>query len=403
MRIVFSLTQFPALSQTFVLSQITGLLDLGVDVQIISHRRPKPGPVHRDVETYRLLERTHYARTKHRAFLASLLRKPTNLGWGLVGLRVLRFGSKATDGKLRRACRTWKKGGPALKPDVVLCHFAPTGDLEISTRALGAHSAPVVTVVHGFDIARKIFDRQPIYPRIRASGDLILPISRRWSRALLDDGYAHEKVVLHHVGIRLDQAAPLRAPRAPDAPLRVLTVARFVEKKGIEYALRALARLKESTSISFRYTLVGEGPLLGPLKNLTQELGLCEQVTFTGPLNHEQVYARYASHDIFLLPSVTASDGDQEGIPTVLMEAMAQGLVAVATDHSGIPELIDRGVSGVLVPERDEQAICDALIDLDQRRARWDELRLAARAKVADEFNIDKLNQTLFETLSKLC
>ncbi len=400
MRVVFSLSRFPVLSQTFVLNQITGLLDLGVDVQIISHRRPRPEPVHRDVAAYRLLERTHYAAPPSRTGLNKLLKGPLDLLWDL---RALHPNPKNRDRKLRRACRTWKRLGESLKPDVVLCHFAPTGELELLARSQGAHDAPVVTVMHGFDIAKKLFERQPIYPSIREHGDLVMPISRRWSDALLDDGYAPNKVVLHHVGIRLDPTLTPREEHPPGTGLRLLTVARFVEKKGIEYALQALALLKKTSPTGFHYTLVGEGPQLSSLQRLANDLDLSEHVTFLGPLPREQVDVQYATHELFLLPSVTAADGDQEGIPTVLMEAMAKGLVPVATRHSGIPELIDHQVSGVLVPERDAQELCHALVELDRRRDRWAELRRSARNKVADEFNIDHLNQDLLKFLTALC
>ena len=403
MRVLFFLSRFPALSETFVLNQITGLIDLGVDVRIVSRDRPEPGPVHEDFESYRLAEQTVYLQDPDGRFGDSPLGEGlSNIAWGLWNLRLLRFGRKAVNGYLRATLKAWSLHCGDLRPDVIVCHFAPSGDLAVCLRTLGAYDTPIVTVVHGFDVSKKVLNNRPINPRLRSGGDLILPINQRWSDALIKDGFATDKVTIHHVGISVPPDAVTRPTGSPNDPLRIMAVARFVEKKGLEYALRGLALLNAQGSVDFKYTIVGSGPLAPQLKELTAQLGLSQNVVFTGPLSKQDVYAQYATHDIFLLPSVTAADGDQEGIPTVLMEAMAEGLIPVSTFHSGIPELIDHEVSGLLAPERDPESLHAALERLNQNRGAWPEMRKAAREKVDQEFNIRTLNRRLKNLLERV-
>ena len=163
-----------------------------------------------------------------------------------------------------------------------------------------------------------------------------------------------------------------------------------------------MARLVERGARPLRYTVVGYGPEADALHAVARERGLGEIVTFTGPLSQEAVQAAYAEHDVFLAPSVTSADGDMEGIPTVLMEAMAAGLVPISTFHSGIPELVEDGVHGRLVPERDPVALADALLDVLDHPDRWPGYRRAAWEKVRAEFAIETLNDQLLARLERV-
>ena len=127
--------------------------------------------------------------------------------------------------------------------------------------------------------------------------------------------------------------------------------------------MRALAQVRaQRPDLAFRYTLIGDGPLLMQMKSLCAELGLNEHVSFLGALPHAEVKRLLASSDAFILPSVTGIDGDMEGVPVVLMEAMAAGLLCLSSMHSGIPELIANGKSGLLSPERDVAGLAANII-----------------------------------------
>jgi len=168
---------------------------------------------------------------------------------------------------------------------------------------------------------------------------------------------------------------------------RLVAVGRFVEKKGLDVLLRACAVLKQR-QVSFHCLLIGDGPEMGRLQSLVAQLDLGDEVHFTGAIPSDGVRSYLAPHTVAVAPSVYARDGERDGIPTILVEAMACGVPAVASAISGIPELIDDGECGLLVPERDEHRLASAietvLLDPDLR-ARF---RRSGRRKVLREFDV---------------
>src|SRR5699024_2729183 len=148
---------------------------------------------------------------------------------------------------------------------------------------------------------------------------------------------------VHHLGVDLE-ALPMARRDWTSPPMRFVSVCRLIEKKGIEFALRALARMQQDRpERAWSYTIIGDGELRGALEALATELGIADIVRFCGAQPHDVVRRCLAESHVFVLPSVTARNGDVEGIPISLMEAMAAGLVPVSTFHSGIPELIEDG------------------------------------------------------------
>jgi len=135
----------------------------------------------------------------------------------------------------------------------------------------------------------------------------------------------------------------------------------LIEKKGLPVTLRAFAVFLDQYP-NATLTIAGEGPLLEQLQKLARELNINARVSFTGFVSQEQLRDIYYRSHIFLHPSQTGHDGNQEGIPNSMLEAMASGLPVFATEHGGIPEAIENGLSGVLVSERDESALAHALL-----------------------------------------
>ncbi|MEM8739290.1 MAG: glycosyltransferase [Planctomycetota bacterium] len=406
MNVLFLVTQFPMLSETFILSQMTGLLDRGHDVRVVGTTRADPagqgsGLRHGSIDRYGLMERsdalTTHAQPTRAERWAQLWRRP---GLGIRSLAAWRYGYKSLNGNLLHLASGWPEFTGGYKPDVVLAHFGYQGDLAVCLRSLGLFAAPVATVVHGVDMSRPLSEGRPIYPRLRRAGDLMLPISQRWKGELLKAGFDAERVKVHHVGIRVPETL---APREPWAgTLRLLSVCRLVEKKGIGDALSAVKRLLDAGR-DVRYTVVGDGPLDEALRAEASALGLGSAVEFRGALTTEQVEVAMNQHDVMLAPSATTADGDQEGIPTSMMEAMAAGLVVVSTFHSGIPELVTDGEEGHLVPEHDIAGLAEKVEALlAAPEAEVIRIREAAFEKVRTEFSIETLNDQLVQRLSML-
>ncbi|SIO17368.1 glycosyltransferase [Halodesulfovibrio marinisediminis] len=197
-------------------------------------------------------------------------------------------------------------------------------------------------------------------------------------------GYCPVHTIYH--GIDLSLFSTQQGSLTADPPYSILTVARLVEKKGLDTILESL-RLLLLRDIPFRYTLIGEGPLQEKLEGLIYQYGLTEFVEFTGTLTHEEVLNHYRKADLFLLGCTTAQDGDRDGIPNVLAEAMAMGVPVVATRVSGIPELVEHNKSGLLAPCDDAEALADATEQLLTNEALRQTIITEAERKVHRVFN----------------
>ncbi|BCS88758.1 glycosyltransferase [Pseudodesulfovibrio sediminis] len=199
-------------------------------------------------------------------------------------------------------------------------------------------------------------------------------------------------------GINLDLFSPNGRTTTAKPPYKILTVARFVEKKGLDTVLRALAKLR-AEGLEFHYTLVGEGKAKfnRKIENLIKELCLDDVTTLTGTITHDEVIDLLGSADCFTLGCREAQDGDRDGIPNVVAESMATGVPVAATDVSGVPELVTHEETGMLCPSNDVNALADIL-----RRILTDnELRAkiipAAREQVLKLFDNKKLIHDLGE------
>ncbi len=409
MNIAYFVTSFPTLSQTFVLNQLTGLIDRGHELTIYS-RKPGDDTPHPDVATYDLLSKTKFCRV--------LSVNPLARAW--TALRLLSGPYRSSPAKAARALNIPKYryralslellftgsvmlGSEAGSHDVVHGHFAPNGITIALLRDIGLLQGKIVTTFHDYGLTWYLRKWGPrVYDHLFANGDLFLAISDYARNRMIELGCPHEKVVVHRMGVDCQRFSPShRSARASQGLVQILCVGRFAEKKGFEYAIRAAANLRDSQS-QFEMTIIGDGELRSELKQLVHELDADAFIHLPGLKTQDQVAAALHDADIFLAPSVTASSGDAEGIPVVLMEAMAAGLPIVSTQHAAIPELVRDETTGYLAEERDVDALTqrlDALIKDDALRQR---LGTAGRMVVETEFNIDTLNDQLIARFQEL-
>jgi colanic acid/amylovoran biosynthesis glycosyltransferase len=228
---------------------------------------------------------------------------------------------------------------------------------------------PSVVSFHGADVLVEM--HKPAYrDATRAMLDavkLVLVRSESLRRGVIDLGCDENKIEIVRAGIPLEQF-PFREREYPEnGEWRLIQAGRLIEKKGLATSLRAFAQFA-AVYPNATFTIAGEGPLLPPLRELARELKIDNRVVFTGFISQDQLRKLlYASHG-FLHPSETGADGNQEGVPNSMLEAMASGLPVFATRHGGIPEAIEHSVSGVLVAERDHDALARALLDAVQDR-----------------------------------
>jgi len=213
-------------------------------------------------------------------------------------------------------------------------------------------------------------------------------------------GCEEGKIIVHRMGIDVEKFE--FSERRKTGTIKILSVGRLVEKKGHEYAIKALAKVVNKNGKDIIYRIVGDGPLKDELMSLAEELGIEDCVKFMGNVEDEELLKLYKESHIFILPSVTASDGDQEGIPVVLMEAQAMGLPVISTYHSGIPEVVIDGKSGFLVPEKDVDALAEKMEFLVEHPELWSEMGRHGREFVEKHYDIRRLNKRLVEIYQNL-
>jgi len=404
-RIAFFVSAFPLPSETFILGQITGMIARGHEVDIYAEARVDQGPVHPDVERYGLMGRTHIPEPvpvgRVRRVLRALSRVVEGSAWRhpavlARALDVAHHGRAAASLTLLYEALPLLERGPY---DVLHCQFGTVGARVVTLRQIGAATGKLVTSFRGYDAPRGNAGDDARYDELFKEGDLFLPVSAALRRRLIDAGCDALKIEVLHSGIDLARLVYAERHLRDGEPLRVVTIARLVEKKGVIYALRAIARLV-AAGRTVTYTVAGDGVLRPELERAIAELGLDSQVRLLGWQSHDEVIRLCKAAHVLVAPSVTASNGDQEGIPNAVKEAMAMGLPVVSTWHGGIPELVGDRVSGLLVPERDEAALAGCLAYLLDHPEAWPAMTRAARARVEAEYDIEKLNDTL-EALSR--
>lgn len=246
---------------------------------------------------------------------------------------------------------------------------------------------PAVVSFHGADVLVDL-DR-PKYRRMAlemlSRARLVLARSESLLKALRELGCPPEKLRLHRTGIPLGEF-PFQERAAPEGGAwRLLQACRLIEKKGLFVTLRAFQIFCRRWPLA-RLTIAGEGPLAPALRTAAEKLGLGPRVDFAGFLTQDALRAKLYDTHLFLHPSELGADGNQEGVPNSLLEAMATGLPAFATRHGGIPEAVEHGVSGWLGDEGDAEGLAGGLLEAADDPVRLKAWGAAASAAVADNF-----------------
>lgn len=288
-------------------------------------------------------------------------------------------------------------------PKVVHAHFGTSGPAGLAlAERLGV---PLVITFHGYDATRKTSELAKSHrgrELLRSKDRLIertgafIAVSEFIRQRLIEQGYPERKLVLLRNGIDVDAFRP---PSRRESEPIVLFVGRFVEKKGAIYLLEA-ARLLRNAGVRFELVMIGAGPLESEFKSYAARNEL--PCVFTGFLDVDQVRSWLARARLVAVPSVTALDGDSEGLPTILLEAQAMGTPVVATYHSGIPEGVVDGVTAALVAERDVAALAKELRAFLESPQKAREFGAAGRDFVRQHFNLRTQVQGLEEVYGNL-
>lgn len=390
MRVAYVISRFPRLTETFVLAEVLAMQERGVDVQLYPLLRESGGLV--QPEARPLVHSAHYQPFLSGSILRSnlrlLRRKPRKYLHTLAALVRATWGSP-----------NFLIGGLAIFPKVVHnalemkrtgvahvhCHFANHPALAgfLIRRLVGI---PYSFTAHGSDLHK---DRHGLVEKVSES-HFVVAISEYNRRLIVEEcgGRWAEKVVVIHCGVRTDRFRPVAdGVGSGDGVLSVLCVGTLQEVKGQEYLVEA-CRILAARRVRVRCLLVGDGDDYARLERQIVAANLVGAVTLIGARTQTAVVDLLAQTDVLVAPSVPTASGKREGIPVVLMEAMSSGVPVVASDLSGIPELVVNGETGLLAPPRDAVAIARAL----ERLAADPELRRSlaqrGREKVLVEFDV---------------
>ena len=284
----------------------------------------------------------------------------------------------------------------ALDPQLVHAHFGTSAlaALRISRKM----KCPLIVTFHGRDAtmtpaqARRSFRGRDLLrakETIAREATSIIAVSKFIRGRLLEAGYPQEKIVLHYNGVDTSAFSPDASISREDS---ILFVGRLVEKKGCIYLLQAMERIREKRP-DISAIILGDGPDSEELQSFSKQNRL--NVEFLGFQPPEVVKSWMNRVKLLALPSVTARDGDSEGLPTVLLEAQSMGLPVVGTRHSGIPEALVEGQTGYLVDERDSESLADRLNTLLSNPERLISFGVNARAHVCDSFDLRRQTKKL--------
>jgi colanic acid/amylovoran biosynthesis glycosyltransferase len=408
-RVAFIVSQFPLLSETFILNQISGLIDRGCEVDIYAHKVSNEAVIHSDVVNYRLLSRTKCLSLPRSDSSMARIGKGTHFlidglskhpAATLKALNPLKFGRTALSLTRLHQSHLFRNKQPY---DIVHCQFGPNGNLGMQLKEAGALQGKLITHFRGYDSSAYVrFMGRDVYRNLFRKADLILCVSASIKARLLDLGCEEQKILIHHSGVDTDQFAVSHVPSRNGGKVRLVTIGRLVEKKGIKYAIEAVAEALK-THPELEYRIAGDGPLFNDLLRLIADLNVGERIQLLGRKRHDEVVQLLEDADILLAPSVTTENGDEEGIPNVLMEALARGLPVLSTYHGGIAELVQNGKSGFLVPEKDAKALAEKLRVLTDNRDLWPAMGKVGRSHVEEHFNINKLNDKLLAIYLRMC
>ncbi len=399
MKIAFLVGRFPTLSKTFILDQIVGLIERGHEVDIFAGSKGKDPKVHPDVREYDLLAKTYYRYSPIKAIRLFIQYSPKNSLVLFKSLNIFKYGKNALSLRLFFATL------PFLKTDsydIIHCHFGSKGTLGVLLRDLGAIKGKVITSFHGYD-ANAYPQRygNDVYKFLFQKVDLCTVNTDFTGERVKALGCPEDKIVKLPVGLNITKFPFIERKLNSVDNIKVLTVGRLVEKKGLKYSIKAVAKVLK-TYPNLQYQIVGDGALRNQLHKLIRQLDIEDKVKLLGWMNQDEVRQLYAKAHIFILSSVTDREGDQEGQGLVLQEAQAMGLPVISTLHNGIPEGVLDGKSGFLVPERDVDAIALKLQQLILHPEIWPEMGRAGRQFVKNHYDIKKLNDRLVEIYQRL-
>ena len=391
-RLGMILKGYPRISESFISTEILLLEALGIPIEIYSLRQPRENFSHEHIK--QIKAPTTYLPEYVLPNWQTLLRSNTALR-KLLGSHYTR----CLTGAVRRA---WERKQPAtIRHFLQAGHLAATNLMQHSVVHLHAHfchtpasvaffaseltGLPFSFTAHAKDIY--ISEPEQLARKIKKARFVVTctAYNARYLKDLaVSQGCRTPLHVIYH-GIDLSFFSFAPTP-VPGPPYRILSIGRLVAKKGYDTLLKSLKRL-DLAGLDFRFTLIGSGEMQPQITGMIRDLNLEQRVSLLGSLPHKDVINHYRQAHCFALASKVAPNGDRDGIPNVLVEAMATGVPVVATKISAIPELVEDGATGVLVEPSDPDGMAAAIMDILRHPEKYGGHIARARSRVEKDFD----------------
>jgi colanic acid/amylovoran biosynthesis glycosyltransferase len=402
MKVAFLTPPFPRYSETFIINQVSALLDQGHDVTVFSHGKVENPAEHDILDRHNMEENVVYVnKIKNytqgiEEYLDSLFRPQSHSDI----LDAIRRGKQGPD---RLAV---KKIADKLEHfDVFHAHFGPIARRWDFLSEL-YEQVPFVATYYGYDVTARLHpDSYDFYSKVGHwnSIDLAIGISEHIRSRMIVAGCPENITTVLPLGIDADLFEFSPTTYNIGDKLQMVSTCRHTEKKGIEYAIRAAGRLK-NRGINVSYTIAGDGELTQLYHDVAVEAGVEKDIEFAGRVPQERVSELMQDAHLYIQPSVTAQNGDMEGQGLVFQEAQATGTPPVATFHDGIPEGVRHGDTGRLAPERDVSRLADELEYFVEHPRKVDQYAKRGRELIESEYDYAKLGrkqEELYESLIK--
>lgn len=352
MKILMVVATFPKIHDICILNQITGLIDRGHDVWIYARKKGDCVHVQQDVLTYNLINKTIFHTL------------------------------------------------PDTLDDYDIIMFQ-LGHKLTNIRKTHQYKGKIIVCLRGYDITGFLHENPHVYDEYFEICDLFLPVCEFFKTILIKQGCKKDKIIVHHSAIDCSKFTFKKRQLPRQGQLNILSAGRFVEKKGFGYSIHAIAHLIKKFP-HIKYKIIGNGALKKKYKKLIRKLNVKKNITLDNWHTHDEYIAILDKAHIFIAPSVSAENNDQEGIPNVLKEAMAMGILVIATNHAGNIELINDNISGFLVQERNSDQISKTIEYILNNPDMWQSMQQAAALKIKQEFEKEHENDKLEAILQEL-
>ncbi|MFP5108562.1 glycosyltransferase [Neobacillus sp. C211] len=391
---------FPKLSETFILSQIEQLIYNDYKVRIIAYYpsgEKKQQPI---IDELNLLDHTVYVSGKMNLF--KRLFRLYNYEDYMLLKKIKQYNLSYNNTSIKDNLRDLLIAKSIIKngyPQILHCHFGPVAKKYLFIKAI--YDIPLIVSFHGIDVLHELSKDPHTYKDVFAKADIITANSNYTANVLRKFGCPSGKLRLLPMGINPDDFHFKTREMPIDQKINITSVGRLVEKKGHEYAIRAMKLLVNKYPL-MKYKIAGDGPLKNKLEGIIKELDLENNVLLLGNLDQKEIGDLLDQTHIVLFPSVTARDGDEEGQGVVLLEAQASGIPIVSTFHDGIPESVVEDKTAYLVDERDEIGLSLAIEKMIVDSELWPKMGLHGRNYVKENFTIEFLAKNLIRIYEEI-